>query len=272
MNKRCLALPCGVAMLMAWPLTGFAQELELIQLHHRSADSLLPVLTPLLERGSVLTGTEDKLFLRASPQNSAVLRKAIIELDREPRRLLVSVRQSNDSTGAERNVAAGARLETRESSGLQPDRSGVQLRTGKSDSANVGTSISQVQVLEGYGALIAVGSSVPIVSPFQAAPGGAVIPSSTTYRELRSGSYVVPRIVGEQVILEISQQTQVPQSSAEGVVDTRSLSTTVSAPLGVWINLGGSGESQDAGQRRSNASRLETRQDVQTLWIKVEVQ
>ena len=274
MNKRGLLLACAVLTPMAWASPGLAQELEVIQLQHRSAESLLPVLQPLLERGGVLTGAEDKLFLRATLQNSAVLRKAILELDREPRRLLVSVRQSSHSLNDNGGTAAGVRFETRESGG-PPHGSGAQLRTDESEGANAASSISQLQVLEGHGALVAAGSSVPIVSPFLTAPGGSgstVLQNSTTYRELQSGWYVVPRIVGGRAILEVAQQSQIPQSSAEGTVNTRNLSTTVSAPLGEWINLEGSGDSRETGELRSSASRLETRHDAQALWIKVELQ
>lgn len=71
-----------------------AQSLEVIDLRHRRAEEVIPVLQPLLEPGGALSGKDYKLFVRASAANVAQLRQALAQLDRQPRQLFVSVRRS----------------------------------------------------------------------------------------------------------------------------------------------------------------------------------
>ena len=71
-----------------------AQSLEIIDLKYRTAQEVIPVLQPLLESGGALSGTDYKLFVRASAANVVQLRQALAEIDRQPRQLLVSVRRA----------------------------------------------------------------------------------------------------------------------------------------------------------------------------------
>src|SRR5687768_18244338 len=68
-------LPLGAAILA--PVR--AQDLQVIELDFRMAQDLIPILEPLLEPGGVLTGRDDVLFVRTSPEN--------LEQDRKSTRL-----------------------------------------------------------------------------------------------------------------------------------------------------------------------------------------
>src|SRR5690606_2215695 len=74
--------------------TAWAQSLTVIDLKHRRAEELIPVLQPLLEEGGALSGQDYKLFVRTSSTNLAQLRSAVEQLDKQQRQLLVSVRRS----------------------------------------------------------------------------------------------------------------------------------------------------------------------------------
>ena len=54
-----------------------AEELQVIELRHRLADEVLPAVEPLLAPGGVLTGLDDRIFLRTTPQNEAQVRQAL---------------------------------------------------------------------------------------------------------------------------------------------------------------------------------------------------
>src|SRR3954453_23108379 len=86
-----------------------AQSLEVVQLKFRTASEVIPVLQPMLESGGVLTGQDYQLFVRASPQNLQQLRQALAQLDREPRNLLVSVREATRSEMQTRSAEADVR-------------------------------------------------------------------------------------------------------------------------------------------------------------------
>src|SRR5262245_12060034 len=73
-------LACAVMLLM-FALGGggsaAAQEMQVIELHHRVADEVIPNLRPLLDPGGVLTGMDSTLFVRTSPENFEQLRQAV---------------------------------------------------------------------------------------------------------------------------------------------------------------------------------------------------
>lgn len=84
-----------------------AQSLEIIELKHRTAEDVIPILQPLLESGGALSGTDYQLFIRASATNVRQLRQVLAELDRAQRQLWVSVRRATRQT-IERETAAAS--------------------------------------------------------------------------------------------------------------------------------------------------------------------
>ena len=95
-------------LLLLWiPVSG-AQSLQIIELHYRLADQILPSLQPLVEPGGVLSGTDSTLFVRTSPGNFEQIRQAVALLDRAPRQLLISVGQGTVETVADASVRVRA--------------------------------------------------------------------------------------------------------------------------------------------------------------------
>lgn len=257
------------------PLPGsavHAQSLEVIQLQHRSAEDLLPLLQPLLNPGGALTGQGEHLFMRANAQSAANIRQALLELDRTPRQLLISVRQGNTWSGSEQPMGGELRLQTGESISRPGGGSAqLHLQTEATQGNDRTDNVTQVRVLEGNGARIMAGQSVPVVSAFVSQNGGVpVIQSSTRYRHIQSGFSVTPRLTAEGVILEISQQAQTSRSSVLGTIDTQQISTTIAGRLGEWIPLGGVEEGSSSRSTGIGTPHLETQHDSSTLWVRVE--
>jgi len=63
------------------------QELEIIQLKHRSAEQVMPQLKPFVEPGGVVSGMNYQIFLRASRANREQIKQLLAALDQAPRRL-----------------------------------------------------------------------------------------------------------------------------------------------------------------------------------------
>jgi len=258
----------------AAPPGAYAQQLEIIDLQYRLATDLIPVLTPLLDAGGVLTGTDDKLFVRTSPANFAQLREAVARLDRAPRQLLITVGQG---TVTGRDAARVRGSATIGSGDVQvgvnrppgPDSAAEVVARGQRQDAQL-HNVSSVRALEGYETFIAVGQSVPITST-QVVHGwnGATVQQSTSYRDVTTGFYATARLSGDQVTLEISPRQQ-GYRPASGTVQTRSVVSTVTGRLGEWMELGAVRET-DTG---SNSGLLvwgqRTGGSVYSAWVKVE--
>jgi type II secretory pathway component GspD/PulD (secretin) len=229
----------------------FAQaSIEVIQLRHTTAEQVLPSLRPLLEPGGALTGQRSQLIVRTSPRNLEELRRALEVLDAPARRLEILVRF--DSAGEETRAAAeaDARVSNRGSR--------IELRGSASRSSAAGRVDQRLQVLEGRRAYIAAGSS----RPYRGSNG-------VEYHDAASGFEVVPRIAGGMVILQVAPQQQAAGASP-GSVESFAAATTVRAPLGEWVEIGGVAASQSFSQRSLAAGGTQQGASSRRIWVRVD--
>jgi type II secretory pathway component GspD/PulD (secretin) len=218
-----------------------AQDMQIIELKHRMADEILPIVQPLVEQGGAVTGTDNLLIVRTSARNFAQIQQAVASLDRAARQLLISVRQGNsgtdDSAGVRGSATIGSgdvQVGVNRPPGAQ---NSVQVQGGARTVQTGQGNVSSVRTLEGSEAYIAIGQSRPITTT-SVSPGwyGPQVTQSTQYRDASSGFYATARVSGERVTLEISPQQQAFRS--RGSVDTQGLTTTVAGRLGEWMPLG----------------------------------
>jgi len=69
------------------------------------------------------------------------------------------------------------------------------------------------------------------------------------YRDVGSGFYVLPRVAGERVTLDINPQHDTLNHQLPGAVNVQRVATTVSGRLGEWIEI--AGLDQDRNRERS---------------------
>src|SRR5688572_26746252 len=76
--------------------TVFAQsQLEIIKLKYRSAEQVLPQVTPFVESTGTITGSGYQIFLRASSRNREQIKEIIHSFDMPLRRLMITVKQNS---------------------------------------------------------------------------------------------------------------------------------------------------------------------------------
>ncbi len=220
-----------------------AQDLQVIELRHRRADEIIPIVTPLLEPGGVLTGADNQLLVRTSPDNFVRIQAAVAAVDRALRQLRITVGQGTVSNVEAAGVRGSATIgdgDVQVGVNRPPGSSaGAEVEAGaRSQDANL-RNVSTVQTLEGTETFISVGQSVPIRST-EVLPGshGPVIHQSTTYEDVTSGFYATARLNGDQVMLEISPQHQSYRTDRGGVSESKGITSTVTGRLGEWIELG----------------------------------
>jgi len=213
------------AVLMLVASAAMAQNaLEIITLRHRTAEQVLPSLRPILEPGATLTGQANQLFVRTSPANLDDLRLALEALDRPQRRLLIAVRFDDARDIASRSLGASGRIGAGDSQ--------VEIRAQDSRSHAAERVDQRVQTLDGARAMIYTGASRPLRQrQYIQTPAGVVSQEVTVVQELASGFEVIPRVMGDQVQVEVAQQ----RSSAASY---QRAGTTASGRLGEWFELG----------------------------------
>lgn len=276
----------GLALLLL-SAPAFA-ELEIIPLRHRSAEEVLPIIRPLLDKEDVASGMNYQLILRTSPHNLAQIRKLLESIDVAPRSLKITVMQNVDSETVARLTEVsgnvGLSRDARISVPGSGNNSGLNVELGQgrdrlkthvvsTRSLEDDRKTQQLQVLEGSRALVRSGQSVavPQRQVIQNQWGTRVI-DSTQYQEVGSGFYVLPRVNGDRVTLEISAQNDsvVPGSGDQPTMRIQQTSSTVSGRLGEWLGIGGIGQ-----QKSNDGSTISTRsasqlREQRSVLIKVE--
>ncbi|WP_162888691.1 hypothetical protein [Dechloromonas sp. HYN0024] len=241
-----------------------AQQVEIIELRSKSADEVLPALMPLLEPGGTLSGMNNQIFLKASPRNRADIKRALAAIDTPTRRLIIRVSQNRQAEDNSRGIQANGQVvlgSTRRSSGSATVWDTKSIR---SDSA-----AQMVQTVDGGQAFIQVGRSLPIpMRQVVVGPGGAVINETMVYHDVGRGFYAVPRVNGDRVRLDISQQAAT--QGGYGSINNQRLSTTVSGRLGEWIELGGSGRQASGNQGGASTLSTSDARDNRSIWLMVE--
>ncbi len=266
-------------IMLALALVAQAQTvLEVIELNYRNADQVIPMLKPLLAPGGTISGMQNRIIVRTTPQNLAELRKVLDVVDAMPRKLLISVRQQSTAsgTGSEAEVSGSigndrARVTVPGTSSNQGGtvviRRGndqVRGRVSQSQSAATDSGVQTLQVVEGNEAYIQIGQSVPVRS--QSAQGSETV----QYRDAGTGFYVRPRVSGNQVTLSISTRRDSVADPNTGAINVQHVDTVVSGRLGEWLELGGIAQEsvqRDSGtvNRRSVGGR-----DDRRVFLKVD--
>ena len=254
----------------------FADEVEVIQLKYRTAEQVIPTLQPLVERGGGLSGMQNTLVIRASRRNIEQLRQVLAALDRMPRRLLISVRQDSGASFERRGAAVSGTIgggDARVGVNEPPRRdAGVSVSAYDSRGTREGSVSSQVQALEGSRAYIAVGQSVPMQSTVVTqTPGGSrVVQSTTTHQNVSSGFYVIPRVSGDRVFLDIAPQMASPGPHGPGSASTQQISTTASGRLGEWFLLGGIDRAATRSQSGVLSGSSGAHGGSSSVWVRVD--
>lgn len=225
--------------------------LEIIELRSRLPEELIPIVAPLAGADGTVVGAQHALFVRASPERLADIRRALEELDRPARSLLIQVRQGSslDASG----VGVGARVDESwgggETSGRirpgPPGPRGTQVNASAGRTGEERHLIQEVRALDGYPAFIAVGQEQPLsYRELAIGPHGALVRQGQEYRRAERGFSVLPRVQGDRVLLEIETRSESPGRG--GAVDTGTLISRIEGRLGDWIPIGASSDSRQS--------------------------
>lgn len=273
-----------IVCLLGSGLSVVAQEqVEVITLNYRNAEQMLPLIQPLVGRDGAVSGIQNRLVIRTTADKMAQIKRVIASVDTRPRRLMITVRQNTNrdalaqessvfgSVGTQRGRVtlpeipgdSGARVEI----GNQRNRIGAQVSSTR-DTEN-SAEVQRVQVLEGNAAFIRAGQSVPYPTRTIIRDGrGTTVVEESRFQDVTSGFYVLPRVSGTQVTLEIDPQRNT--LGRQGVVNVQQASTVLSGRIGEWIELGGVSQQGTNSGSGTVYSTQDTSHDNRSIFVKVE--
>ena len=263
-----LGLVCGRAVHADYPI-------EVIELQYRTVEELVPVVRPLLDAGDSVTGMGNNLVLKAPAERIRQVRQLLVQLDRPPQRLLITVGNEGEVARSSRGYTSSADIKSGDgqisinSPGRPVDETSVRIRLHDRATQRSSTSGYQVQALEGRPAYISSGVRVPVSGVERYYHNGIPYERRTTQlQDVSGGFYVVPRLQGDSVTLEILQHDD-RLTRRPGVLSTQSTGTVVRGRLGEWLQLGGIDTTADSSQ--GGLGRSVSGQDSELRQISVKV-
>ena len=267
---------CMLLALMLLASAAQAASITTIQLNNRPAEEVIPIIKPMLDAGEVVTGSGYKLFLRASPQSLEQVRDIIDALDTAAKMLQVSVFQGSEQDLETRSVSGNLQIDNGNisvgigNSNKNKSAGGISYNSGNlSGDINASTThqrqtsnpVHQLRVSEGTEGFIQTGKQIPYLTGY----------SSTEYKDVTTGFYVLPRIRGDMVTLQISPFKNSLTKTGKGSIETQSARTTITGRIGEWLPLGGVTEQSKRSQSSIGSSSSSKSQSQHSIWIRADL-
>lgn len=250
-----------LTLCMAAAQAGQAASIEVIDLQHRTAAEMIPLLEPLLGPNDLLTGAGMRLILRSGPATLGEVRQILETMDAAPANLVISVRRGALGGSSERELQVQGRA------GVVVIGDGSGTRIIRRQTADRDRSVQTLRVLEGQTALIRTGESVPHAQPgLILLPAGGLITPGVDYRDVERGFLVRPQVGrDDRVRLEIKQVHERESRAGGGRIEFQQVDTVLSGGLGEWIRIAGAEERRDLSDQRilgTSRARHEEETDI----------
>lgn len=249
--------PCFVA----------AVDINVIDLNNRTAEDVIPLIEPLLQKDDALTGTGYQLILRTDKATLRQIKTLLDKIDTRPRNLLISVRNNTRESGMDQGINTSGSVTIGDRTDANVSIYGLDRRGNRDSDV-----LQKIRVLEGERATISAGKSVPYRTRQIYQHGHWVTVRETVdYEDVGNRFYVLPRVQGERVTLKIEPEYS-SINERNGQVQHQSLETQVSGKLGEWISLGNINQTSKTKENGILSTR-DRRQDIRSnIEVKVEIQ
>ena len=256
--------------LLLFSFTSFAAErIEVIQLHGRSANEIISIIKPLLEPSVGLSSQGYKLIIRGSEKDIAQAHEVIQQIDSPPKQLTISLRYGGGSTLNRNRISASGTVKSGDVEASINGGGPASVRLHETRRSIDDDSIRRINVIEGRQAFIQTGQQVPVGQSRVDQFGNKS--SSVKYKNASSGFYVVPRLSGEFVNLDVLQNRTSIDRHGRQKFNTQRTGTTLRGRIGEWISIGGvTQQSKQTASGILHSTRRNSNVDSQ-LHIKVDV-
>lgn len=242
----------------------FAAEttIEVIPLANRPAFEIIPLLTPLLGNTAQLVDNGSNLLVKTTPDRLDEIKSIVKQLDVRQSNLVITVKQSRQTSADELNAAIKAQLNIPADN---PAMSGGRVigHSYQTQDRDASENTETVRTLEGVMAHIKAGS---VYQRQNFSIYGYPTTSDTT--EATTGFAVIPRLAGQQVILSVSPWSD--KMNGRGQLQTQDAQSTLRVNLGEWVELGGIGENTSSRANSTTVNTRQTRDNQMHILIKVD--
>jgi len=264
-----------------------AASIATIQLQHRPAEEIIPIVKPMLGADDAISGQGFRIFLRSSPQTLSQVKDMIDVLDIAAKTLQISVFQGNTRGLSTLGLDANIQVESGDA--------GIDIGTDANNSSDGGGSITystnngsgsinststrmrlednpvhQIRVTEGTEAYIETGEQIPYFSGTRWILPGTVA-GGIEYKDVTTGFYVLARIHGDNVTLQVSPFKNSQGNARGGNIKTQYANTTITGRIGEWLLIGGATEQIKRSQSGTASYSSTQSRNNESIWIKTDL-
>ncbi len=248
---------------LAFP--AYADKIRTIELQHRLATDVLPLIEPMTDNYTTINGHGNLLIIKSSSQSFNEIEQLVKQLDSKQQSITLTVLRTQRQLADQRIADEALNIDLQE-----PQRSSVEINRWSTKSNRERDQQYQARGIEGQPIDIQVGQAIAdkqqqiLLYPH----GGVAVQQTTQYIPLDNGFQARVNILGDQQarvdILPLFSKMQ-----RNGDIITSSLLTTVNGPINQWILIGQTGEQQ---HQQHNAKTYRSHQDEQQwLYLKIEL-
>ncbi|MBU1054608.1 MAG: hypothetical protein KKC46_12410 [Proteobacteria bacterium] len=255
----------------------FADTVEIIQIHYRSADDALMIVENLLTQDGLVTMDQrtNSLVVKDSEESVARILQVMKKFDKAIEQAKITIRFNENEIDENRAVAVKGGVHGKNwkiSSGQKSD--GVDVRLKDSNKRKSTGRQYFVRTASGSPAYIVTGQRVPYrerwVNLNKRHP---VAMDTVVYENVETGFEITPIIRGDRAYVKI-----VPRiSDADhhrgkhgGIIRYSEAATSLDMPLGKWVTVGGADKKQNEVLQTFFASGGNDKESNFTISIKVE--
>ncbi len=247
-------------------------EFKIFTLQHRFASDLLPIVDSMVGADGIANGIDNQLIIRAQPERMREIETLVTQMDaaRVNRKITVStsntIQSQRDRAEASGKVKMG-NVVVGNDRRAKPNTGNIDIESSSNNTQH--NSNQFINVLDGERAFIRVGQIVPFTQEWLTITRRYVqVDRFTDWREVTTGFAVRPRTLGNEVELEITPR--IARINNQGFIDFEELTTVIRAPLGSWVDIGGTMQQNDEVSRKILGIQNSSSQQKSSLSVKVD--
>ena len=130
--------------------------------------------------------------------------------------------------------------------------------------------VHRLRVSEGREGYIETGEQIPYLTGVSRIMPGTTA-GSTKYKNVTTGFYVLARIHGDSVTLQISPFKNSLSNTNAGSINTQSANTVISGRIGEWLEIGGVSEESSGSQSGIGSYGSSQGRKTDHIWIRADL-
>lgn len=262
-------LQFSASMVLALFVSLTHAKTEVIELKHRTAAELLPVINSFMEPYERATEWGYQLIIQADDKKIEEIKQLIEQIDTPARRLLISVDTQGSSISRDSQLGVRGRIKGKQADVVIGDGGSNRVEIKRYSNQGRESGVRSVQTLEGSAALIQTGQEIQ--QRHWSVDQYGQPQQQISQRNLTQGFYVTATVQGDKVTLELHNQNDRLDAQQQHITQTQSTSTRISGRLNEWISVSNIDAQQNSNSRGTLSRSKTYSTNNNELHIKVEL-